>query len=321
MNLTFGICWIEDQATDVETRLLETAVRECGFEPKIVRGHTDEEIRGFATRQEHFHDFDLILLDLTLGDGRQGDDLAPAIRRDFRSTPILFYSAAEERSLREMMAEKLVDGVYCAQRNSLAVRVSELITDWSPALNRLPGMRGLAAQVVAECDQEFREILNHLAGGENVEADLVRSLKDRVKAAGHKSYENIKDIDTVANLLTHRSVSSGNLFNEVKDRIGDEGQSDQIKAVRRELRSYPNKMLERRNLLAHALEKRGPSGWTIVRPDASADLTASDFQRYRPTSCRSSPVFGNFASFWSARIPTKVSPTASASKGGTALPT
>ncbi len=281
MNLTFGICWIEDQATDEEMRSLESAVRDCGFEPEIVRGHTDDEIQGFAVRQRHFHDFDLILLDLMLGSGRKGDDLAPAVRSDFQSTPILFYSAEEENKLRKKMAQKLVDGVYCAHRNDLSRRITELITAWSPALNRLPGMRGLAAQVVAACDQEFRTILSHLAGGKVSEREIVQSLKDRVREAGNKSYEDIKEVDGIADLLTHHSISSGHLYNEVRDRTVGNEQVDEVKAERFALRQYRHKMLDRRNVLAHALEQRCPDGWRIVRPGARSDLTASDFRRYR----------------------------------------
>ena len=126
MNLTFGICWIEDQASDAEIEAVEEAVRANGFEPEMCRIETQDKIREFAKQQQNFYDFDLILLDLMLGEGLRGDDLAPEVRGAFRSTPILFYSAENEHRLRGRMAEKLVEGVYCTHRDRLPERVGEL---------------------------------------------------------------------------------------------------------------------------------------------------------------------------------------------------
>jgi DNA-binding NarL/FixJ family response regulator len=159
MNLTFNVCWIEDQASDAEVDAIKTAIRANGFDPEIQRVETEEEIRAFAQQQHHYYDFELILLDLRLGDGLRGNDLAKDVRRQFPSTPLVFYSGVDEGSLREMMFKAGIEGVYCVHRDRLAVRVSELVRDLSPALNRLNSMRGLAAQVVADCDQQLRQIL------------------------------------------------------------------------------------------------------------------------------------------------------------------
>ena len=115
MNLTFGICWIEDQAGDAEVAAVEEAVRNCGFEPELERLEREDDIREFARRQEHFQDYDLILLDLRLGAGLRGDDLAQEVRNRFRSTPILFYSAEDVRILRRAMADRFGRrGLLCA---------------------------------------------------------------------------------------------------------------------------------------------------------------------------------------------------------------
>lgn len=69
MSLNFGICWIEDQASDAEVEKVADAVRASGFEPLIERIEKEDDIREFAARQNHHQDFDLILLDLNLGRG------------------------------------------------------------------------------------------------------------------------------------------------------------------------------------------------------------------------------------------------------------
>lgn len=281
MNLTFGVCWIEDQASDAEIEAVEGEVRANGFEPEIHSVETEADIEEFSNSQSYFHDYDLILLDLRLGEGRRGDDLAPIVRAAFRSTPILFYSAEAENNLRERMAEKLVEGVYCTHRDRLPTRVGELVADFTPALNRLAGMRGLAARVVAECDHELRTILLSWAENTISEDEIVGSLKSRVMKSHCEQKNDMRDISDLENLLDSHIIASGHLFREVYHRLGELADTDDIRAVRRSLRKYPELVLSRRNILAHALEERGQSGWRIQRSGSKPDLTVQDFSEYR----------------------------------------
>jgi len=281
MNLTFGVCWIEDQASDAEIQGIKDAIRRAGFEPNITQVQTQEEITEFAARQRHYQEYELILLDLRLGGQLRGDELAPQVRSSFRSTPILFYSAVDEAELRVMMADKRIEGAYCAHRDRLTTRVGELVSHLSPALNRLAGMRGLASRVVAECDRELRQILQGLAAtklGENVVLQLVKA---RIEAASAAQVQRVEAISTLDEMLSDFAASSGVLYNVVREYTGDGEVSDEIREVRRELREYPNAILKRRNLLAHALEERTDNGWLISRPGGGPPLTIDDFERYR----------------------------------------
>ena len=282
MNLTFGICWIEDQASAPERDAVAQAVRVNGFEPDIHSVETEADIRAFAQRQHYFQDYDLILLDLTLGDGLRGDELAPEVRQRFRSTPILFYSAVVEQDLRRRMAEKGVDGVYCTSREMLATRVRHLISDLTPALNRLSGMRGLAARVVAECDQAFRQILLHLSDLHGTETEIVQSLKRALTDLQQHHLDQVEPIDTLQALLDQPGISSGLLFKQVM-RLTREPRrdSEEIRDARFSITDYGRKVLKRRNILSHALEERTDDGWIIRGGASKPDLTVADFPTYR----------------------------------------
>ena len=281
MNLTFGICWIDDQADEAEQSAVKLAVRNSGFEPDIHPVTTEQEITGFGQRQERFQDFELILLDLMLGDGLRGDNLAPAVRSSFRSTPILFYSAESETTLRQKMAKANIDGVYCAHRRDLAIRVGALVADLSPSLNRLSGMRGLAAGVVAECDQEFRTILRHVARARGEERKIVASLKNSVGSSKNRQMDKLKRIDSLEDLLQQHMVTSAILFQEVRKCVDDKHWGDEILAIRGQTKSYQKEVLESRNLLAHVLEEREEQGWRIVPTGNSDGITVDDFQAIR----------------------------------------
>ncbi len=279
MNLHFGICWIEDQASGAEVEAVEQAVRNNGFEPKIDRIESEQDIQAFSTRQQHFQDYDLILLDLRLGRGLRGDDIAPNVRNAFRSTPILFYSAEDEVGLRRKMAEKLVDGVYCVHRDRMSVRVGELVGHLAPALNRLSSMRGLAARVVAECDQDFRAILTHLAAMGS-EAEIVQSLKEKVREGAGRQVAEIEPIATLEGLLSSHYVHSGALYLETREQSAAAGGDEAMDILRSLRKGYQSQVLARRNTLAHALETRTERGWEITRVGA-APLTVEKFQTYR----------------------------------------
>ena len=281
MNLTFGICWIEDQASDAEVDAVKSAVRDCGFEPELKQIAREDEIREFARQQDHFQDYELILLDLRLGRDLRGDELAPDVRNRFRSTPILFYSAESEQRLRQMMADKYIEGAFCTHRDRLPTRVGELVSDLSPALNRLSGMRGLAARVVAECDQEFRSVLLDWGSEPKFEAQLVESIKGRIRELSERQVDEIARIESLGELLEHRASSSSALFREVYARLGEMRMSDDFRATRRELRQYPERVLAIRNTLAHALEERTDAGWRISRRDPNPDLKREDFEGFR----------------------------------------
>ena len=282
MNLTFGICWIEDQASDVEVADVESAVRDSGFEPEVRRVEAERDIRDFSKQQQQYQDFELILLDLGLGNGLRGNEIAPQIRQSFRSTPILFYSAVAEDQLRRLMADKGVEGVYCAHRTNLSERVRELVADLSPALNRLSGMRGLAAGVVADCDQEFRTILRHWSvKGTVAETDLVASLKERVHTSRDRTLEHVDEAGNLEDILDSHAVTSAMLFREVQGRLKNLPLPDDVLVKRRDLRDYSNKVLQRRNILAHGVEQRTPDGLRVHRTDSKTPLTVQDFQTYR----------------------------------------
>lgn len=280
MNLTFNVCWIEDQASDALVSKIENAIRQAGFEPEIERIETKEQITIFAQKQHHFHDYELILLDLTLGKDLKGDQIAANVRKHFRSTPLLFYSGVDESKLREMMFKASIEGVYCVHRDRLSERVGELVGELSPALNRLNSMRGLAAQVVANCDEKLRRALLHIGQQPEKSEEILQSLKERIRSGSTAQVGKLEKYNSLEELVAGLPVSSSVLFHEVRDRARKEYGSDEVRALTRSLKNYPDEVLSRRNVLAHALENRTDEGWIIQRKNA-APLTRDDFEQFR----------------------------------------
>lgn len=278
MNLTFNVCWIEDQAGDALINGVENAIRDGGFEPSIDRIETPEDIAAFAKRQSNFYDYELILLDLQLGETR-GDELAEDVRRQFKSTPILFYSGRDESELRKLMFDAQIEGVYCINRDRLVNRVHELVQNLSPALNRLNAMRGLASQTVASCDEYFREIILYFGGDEERAKDIMATMVSNSQEHSKDWLERVEAISQLDDLL--EEMPSVALYYEAERLARSENGSDEVRDLLRFLKAnYRSGLLYRRNALAHGKEVRTEDGFHVPRKDAKP-LTRTDFVRFR----------------------------------------
>lgn len=293
MKLQFGLLWIEDNFSEQEEEEIRTGAADAGFELEITNSKDGLDIEALAEHQRKFHAFDLILLDLKLAGGVLGDKLAPKVRELFRSTPILFYSGSEsEANLRTRMANERIEGVYCAHRvdgTKFTTRASELIRDYAHTLNRLSGMRGLAMEVVAEVDVICRKVILKLAASEA--AEFANSFLD--KAVCDQSNANTKSFPALAGLperIDHPatdSMKSFSLFRALLKKhiacLPDGKAKDELRALRVATAGYRDSVIEVRNVLGHAIEKRNEKGWLILDRDGNPFMTIDDFPGYRST--------------------------------------
>lgn len=288
MNLELGVLWIEDDPSEAQEQALRQAAADAGFEADITVIESGADLDAIGAEQQLYHPFDLVLLDLKLADGDKGDELAQRVRQHFRSTPILFYSGScEEPELRALMAEREVEGVFCSHRRNFVVRAAEMISDLAASLNRLSGMRGLAMSVVSEADLLCREVV--LALGEKVDVEASKKRLDKaVTKSNGGVVEEFTNLTDLAERLEHRAVDTMNIFNEFKEltrryaaQLESGEQKDWIQAKREETRNFRSDVLEVRNTLGHALEKRTDKGWAIVDQNDDVVVSVQDFPKLR----------------------------------------
>jgi CheY-like chemotaxis protein len=288
MKLQFGLLWIEDNYSRNEEAEIRAGAAGSGFELEITVSEDGSDLESLAARQRKFHVFDLVLLDLKLAGGVQGDALAPQVRNLFRFTPILFYSGSDsEAGLRDRMAKDKIEGVFCAQRNNFTIRASELIQDYAHTLNRLAGMRGLAMEVVAEVDVICRDIISKIAIDrlEVVATDLLD------KAVCDQSQKNLDEFPSLADLnerMLHPATDSMKSFNVFRallktsiKNLPDGANKDRLRALSVATKDYRKQVIEVRNVLGHALETENEKGWLILDRDGEPFMTISDFPRHR----------------------------------------
>ncbi len=291
MNLNFGILWIEDNISLEERKALNKCVTEAGFTANIDTMPNGKCLEQKAKCNKFFHQIDLILLDYKLN-GEKGDELAPNVRELFPSTTILFYSGSlTDNQLRNRIASKKVEGVYCSRRDRFIDRAGELIKQTASSLNRLTGMRGLAMQVVADCDDLMRRGVETMTCWDNGFGEMVKELDCEVLEFIKNSKKNYKDAmnGTISDRIDTRAIDSGKLHNHFRrltkelanknPLLLDDKKVDHLRELRKITSNYDPEVLQKRNTLGHAKESKGPSGWVLQ----GGNINSDDFPKLRQT--------------------------------------
>ena len=282
MRLEFKILWFENQPQDVRTQVeeIEEHLRAVGFIPHIEMVPDGSNVESFGRSQELYDDFDLVVVDYDLGHpGQNGDWVAKQVRRHFGFTDIIFYSGKRPGDLRKLVQEGGVDGVYCFNRPDLAEKLTIHIDQVMRRLSRLEAMRGLAMGVVGRCDDELKSILLYAfeksahEERKNFEEKL-GELVDSARQVGERNFENCTNFEEK---LQSRSVTSFTLYKLVLHILKGDGRCI---PERKFLCDYNDHVLEPRNRLAHAVEKRTENGWA-VESETKPALTVADFPELR----------------------------------------
>ena len=291
MNLTFGVLWIEDFFEPQEKKNLEDRIMSAGFAPEITSIPNSSGIEELAKQHRLFHRFDLILLDWKL-QGEDGTDLAPRVRELFPATTILFYSGnGSHDDLRKEIADRRVEGVYCSPRERFRNVAGDLVEQMAGSLNRLTGMRGLAVEVVAECDAAMRKAVLAMHDKHERCSSLLEKLDGDVEDGAREladSYGRARQGDLRDRLAT-RSVDSAKLYKHFRRSTKaalsvseafqlDEPAKDELRSLHLETADYDEKVIRKRNSLGHAREVRSETGWTL---EDSGGIDVGDFPELR----------------------------------------
>lgn len=291
MNLDIGILWIEDFFNREEEDNLRRRILEAGFVARIEAIPNSVGIEDLARNHDLYHCFDIILLDYKLQD-ENGDEIAPKVRKLFPSTTILFYSGSlEENELRQKMAAKNIEGVYCSARRRFIDRAGALIDQTARALDRLSGMRGLAMRVVAECDTIMKDAILSMSSRSpdctekitKLDSDVLSfmdsskakyntaiggSIEDRLKTFAVDSTKLFKHFRR----LTQVATNSAEIFGLNEDQV------ERLRELRLVSSNYTEEVLLKRNILGHVFEAQEASGWVLKGSD---EINIGDFPDIR----------------------------------------
>jgi len=288
--LSYKIGWIDNQPNDMSPHQgrLTTRLGRLGFDTQIDWVTTADELGAFVEGLRQHREYDLILVDWQLGQMVNGDasgaSVAQEVRRHSLAT-VIFYSAATPRDLRQQIANKLVDGVFCVNREYFVHEAMQVIEASIRKYSDLNAMRGLFLAAVAEFDDlirgtTFRAYIG--LGGERQQAlkdklidDTINYLTEQLQIA--QSVDRSEDLGAVVKKL---QPSSWPLFEGLLEvlRMGCPS-SHHADAVERFSR-YGDEILTVRNDMAHVKEKvNGDGTRAIIRGDR--EWSAKKFAQLR----------------------------------------
>jgi len=169
MRIDYRILWIEDTPEWLDSIIgdVRLYLEDMGFSLFYDR------IDKYEPR--NFLQYDLIAIDLELEEDESGADAIELIRdgNNFY-TEILFYSQSGERSLREKILGKSVDGVYCSDRRDFLEKIKKLIDTTVRKTQEVNNLRGLVMAEEAELQKLMREILWKIHEDNHSLADFIR---------------------------------------------------------------------------------------------------------------------------------------------------
>lgn len=195
MRLNYSILWVEDSldwAESIKDRISEI-VESYGL-------FADFTILSSESDMQKYSSYNLILMDLCLAEGRQGDALIEQIRSLNVFTDIVFYSASGVEEVKNRGRDLNLEGVYYADRKDVLFlrKVKEVINASLQSFQDLVNLRGLVMAEVSELDSKMDSIIEMYFINEkrmtefhkHVTKDRERSTKRNLKGECDKSCEH-----------------------------------------------------------------------------------------------------------------------------------
>lgn len=297
MRLNYRILWIEDSsdwAESIQERISEI-VESYGLLANFTILSAESDIQKYSS-------YNLILMDLCLAEGRQGDALIEQIRSLNVFTDIVFYSASGVEAVKNRGRDLNLEGVYYADRKDVLFlrKVKEVINASLQSFQDLVNLRGLVMAEVSELDSKMDSIIEAYFTDKkrmtefhrHVTKDREKSTKRNLNGECDKSCEHkwrTMELPDILNTLDSNSrahavnvvisylVSTGVLFKEFeKESFYTQFDKDIIKM---------------RNNLAHCVETEDDGKPILKTRGGIISYTEADIVTIRKNICFYNKVF------------------------------
>lgn len=196
MQLDYNILWFDDQEGTIRPFVdrISGIISRLGFEPRvdlrIVTADSGEPLAGLPD-----HSVDLVLMDWKLGGGHDGAVLARKVRSAFRDTDIVFYSSEPASTLRRLIFDQGIDGVFCVNREHLSDRANGIIQGQLRRVLDLNHMRGIVMAATSDLDLgmvDCLEVIQKILHPGEQSATFAGSIAGRVAKALRKKAEEVE---------------------------------------------------------------------------------------------------------------------------------
>lgn len=253
MKIKFYILWFENEPTwvDGKTDDVKEIIEDNGFEwvqPTLCK--KEGEFNG------NYNEFDMILVDYRLvdggRDGQTGADIIGKIREGCFSN-ILFYSQNGEADLRNEIADKNLDGVFCADRSDFLEKFESVFLSYIKKIEDVNNLRGLVMAEASDLESLTTEIIETYDGVACLKKKqyMKKVIKEKLASANNQKtfFESKNENTTFKELLEQLDFYRKSIM---IDRI-DKRCTPVLGFTQS---TFNDEIIVKRNLLAHVIESK-----------------------------------------------------------------
>jgi hypothetical protein len=200
MKIDYNILWVEDDKSwyDTTLELFKGTLEEKGFELKSDRKTNFQQLNDLI-QKDGLQKYDMLLIDFTLPNSSNGDEIIKLIRNSDIYTDILFYSSAVEK-VRDSIRERGLEGVYTADKKEIETKFNFIFSTTIKKIQEVNSMRGLIMGETSELDVEIENAYNII-----IELLTEDELKPKINKIFSDDYKEIKK-NNIKNCKTKRDT-------------------------------------------------------------------------------------------------------------------
>lgn len=251
MKIDYKILWVEDENSWYETTkdLFSELLDDLGFKLDSVRCKNIDEVK-YEVAINNLKDYDLLLVDYTLGNTASGDTIIEFIRNIQENpilTEVLFYSSAVE-NVRDSMHKLGLEGVYTADRKEIETKFELVLNTTIKKIQEVNSMRGLIMAETSDLDDLMVNIIVKLLGSD-ISKEIDAYVNEKIDETLAKSQSLASNENTIEKVKDSRIFTSLNKAKTITrlyklKKIG----------IAKFSNLYDDKIISTRNLFAHVTE-------------------------------------------------------------------
>ncbi|MCI1779063.1 MAG: hypothetical protein LKI53_03805 [Bacteroidales bacterium] len=264
MTIEYNILWVEDNESWYSTtkELFTYTLNDLGFNLISKRCETLDEVKSEIEKNK-LKDYDLLLIDFTLGGSDNGEEIIQFIR-NINANPILtdiiFYSSDVE-NVRDSMQKNSLEGVYTADRKEIETKFEQVVNTTIKKVQDLNNMRGLIMAETSDIDKSMMEIIsttlnnNSFKLKDKLKEKIISNVENKIKEK-NKKFNHYQANDDVEKIIkdplmfdaSEKLKATQYIFEEVDHDIANKYKSNGFS-------DCYEKIINKRNLLGHETPK------------------------------------------------------------------
>jgi len=260
MRIDFNVLWVDDQPDRINSLIsaIERQMEAEGFHFNPALCKSPDELTGKIAEEVFNDEVDLVLVDWDLGAQLQGQDIIEAIREKVPYKDVVFYSAQTPVStLRQLVYEKGIEGVYCASREELVEEVLGVFESLVKKVLDLDHARGIVMGATSDIDHMVNECLNtmHKLLDETGQQEMIDESMSRITESMDNLTQRVaelKNAPTMAALFDAYMIFTANDRLRVLTRLLNKQFKKHV-ATRPSVTKYIGTVVPGRNKLGHVV--------------------------------------------------------------------